>query len=72
MSIDLINHPPHYVRGGIEISTVIAAFELTYNLGTSTAYILRAGKKEGSPLLTDLKKARWHLDDEIKRLENSK
>jgi hypothetical protein len=32
-------------------------------------YLWRAGQKEGAPTIEDLKKARWYLDDEIKRME---
>lgn len=31
--------------------------------------IWRSGLKEGQPSLQDLQKARWYLDDEIKRIE---
>lgn len=63
--IDLVNHPPHYKRGGIEAIDVIEAFELNYHLASVVAYILRCDHK-GAPIL-DLQKARWFLDREIGR-----
>jgi len=40
---------------------------MNFNLGNAMKYIWRAGSKDS--LIEDLKKARWYLDDEIKRLE---
>lgn len=61
-----INHPQHY--GGdttYEAIKVIEAWELGFNLGNTVKYISRAGKKDPSTRLQDLKKARWYLDREI-------
>jgi len=62
-----VNHPPHYQANGVEAIDVIDAFGLGFNLGNATKYILRAGRK--GPPLTDLRKAAWYLDREIKRQE---
>ena len=70
---ELINHPIHY--GGednpYEAIKVIEAWKLGFCLGNAVKYISRAGKKEGAPLLDDLKKARWYLDRCISQLEKS-
>lgn len=66
--IDIVNHPPHYKSAsGIESIDVIEGFGLNFHLGNVIKYILRHNKK-GKPL-EDLKKARWYLDREIKKLE---
>lgn len=66
--IDVVNHPPHYKSdSGIESIDVIEGFGLNFHLGNTVKYILRHDKK-GKPL-EDLKKARWYLDREIKKLE---
>ena len=65
-STDPIN-PQHYKRNGIECIDVVEAFELGYHLGNAVKYILRAGRKTASPL-EDLRKARWYMEREIKRL----
>lgn len=66
-----VNHPSHY--GGkdnpYEAIKVIRAWALNFALGNTVKYIARAGKKNGESLLTDLKKARWYLDNEIAELE---
>ena len=67
-----VNHPEHYKEGGLEAIDVINAFEHlrnSFSLGNVAKYILRAGKKDNSTFLEDLKKARWYLDEEISRLE---
>ena len=69
---DNINNPSHY--GGkdnpYEAIKVIEAWKLNFNLGNTTKYISRCGKKEGNSTLQDLKKAKWYLEREIERLEN--
>jgi len=65
-----VEHPTHY--GGdtfYEPIKVIAAWDLNFNLGSAVKYISRAGKK--GPALTDLKKAVFCLQQEIKKLEES-
>jgi hypothetical protein len=67
---EMVNHPTHYIKGGIEAIDVIYAWELDFWLGNTVKYISRAGSKIKEKELEDLKKARWYLDDKIKRLEN--
>lgn len=66
---EAVNHPSHY--GGednpYEAIKVIEAWGLGFHAGNTVKYIARAGKKGDK--LQDLKKARWYLDREIKRLE---
>lgn len=57
---DVINHPPHYTRGKIEVIDFIEDQQLPYHLGNVIKYITRAGYKGDK--LEDLKKARWYLD----------
>lgn len=55
-----------------EARKVVEDFELTYNLGSCLKYILRAGKKEGNPIIQDIQKAINHLNFELDRLNNEK
>ena len=66
---DAVNHPSHYNShpSGIECLQVVRHFN--FNLGNVIKYIWRAGKKGEEGLLKDLKKARFYLEDEIKKLE---
>ncbi len=68
-TVDLINHPPHYTAGGIEVIDAIEAWSLGFHLGNVVKYVARAGHK-GSKVEC-LRKARWYLDREIARLEGA-
>jgi hypothetical protein len=72
---DLVNHPKHYTSHpancdqcskGIECIEVVRHFG--FNIGNVVKYCWRAGLKDSNEV-EDLKKARWYLDDEIKRRE---
>ena len=64
-TVDLVNHPPHYNKGGMEVIEVIELVTggqgfIGYLLGNILKYLLRFEHK-GKPI-EDLKKARWYLD----------
>lgn len=65
---DLVNHPPHYNTGKIEVIDVIEGWGLDFCLGNTVKYIARA-KHKGKEI-EDLKKAKWYLDKEVEILEN--
>lgn len=52
-----------------EAIEVIQAWGLGFCLGNVVKYIARAGKKDPSKFLEDLKKARWYLDLFIQQQE---
>jgi hypothetical protein len=70
---DLINHPPHYTSSpatcecGRTIECISVVRHMGFNVGNVIKYLWRAGRKGDA--LEDLRKARWYLDDEIKRIE---
>lgn len=59
---EYIDNPPHYTRGKIECIDYIEDQKLDFLLGNVVKYISRAGYKETTDKLTDLRKARWYLD----------
>ena len=67
--IDLVNHPSHYTSHPSGIECIEITRHMNFNLGNVIKYIWRADQK--GDLLENLKKARFYLDDEIKRLEGS-
>lgn len=69
-----VDHPPHYGGGDAVYETikVIDAWGLSFGLGNAVKYISRAGKKPGVDALTDLEKASWYLQYEIRRLSGVK
>ena len=69
---DMVNHPPHYNKAGIETIEAIKAmtddgFEY-YLQGNIMKYLWRYRYKNGAE---DLKKAQWYLNELIDVLENN-
>lgn len=66
---DAVNHPTHYNShpSGIECIEIIRHH--SFNIGNAIKYLWRQGLKEGEPSTKDIKKAIWHLTDEVGRLE---
>jgi hypothetical protein len=68
-TIDLVNHPPHYTFGRIEVIDAIEDWNLDFHLAQVVKYVARARHKGN--FVEDLKKARWYLDRKITN-ENNK
>ena len=66
---DPVNHPSHYTWSSIEPIDAIEAWQLPYHLGNVVKYVSRAGHKDKSKTLEDLKKANWYLSRYIANLE---
>jgi len=70
--------PSHYVGSiyGYKAYKIIEDYRLTYNLGSATKYILRAGNKPyvnndaKESYIADIKKAISHLHFELESLDN--
>lgn len=67
--VDMVNHPTHYIAGGVETYDFIVAKGLSYELGNVVKYITRADLKGNR--LQDLKKAQWYLNAAINREEQN-
>ena len=68
--MESINHPAHY--GGdtaYEAIKVIEAWGLCFHTGNAVKYIARAGKKDPSREVEDLRKAIWYLEQKVSALE---
>ena len=71
------NRVPEYYKGknGYEARKVVDNFELSYNVGTCTTYLLRCGKKTEEGMsnidkhIEDIQKGINHLEFEIERLK---
>lgn len=64
---ETVDHPKHYNSHPSGIEAIEICRHMGFSLGNVVKYVIRAPHK-GSQL-EDLRKARWYLDDEIKRLE---
>lgn len=69
---DWIQNPEHYGGSSLyEHVRVVAAWDLSYELGCATKYICRAGKKPGSSRVQDLEKAIRYIQLEIRRIHET-
>lgn len=68
---NMIDHPKHYNTGKYEVIDVADDWGLDKDayLFNAFKYIARAGKKDPSKELEDLKKAQWYLNRKISNLE---
>lgn len=64
---DVVNSPSHYTQYPVEVIELTR--HMSFNRGNAVKYVARAGFKDKSKEVEDLKKARWYLDDEIAQLE---
>lgn len=63
---DMVEHPPHYTSHPSGVECIEVTEHYNFCIGNAIKYLWRAGQK-GSRI-EDLKKARWYIDREIKRL----
>jgi hypothetical protein len=63
---DMVNNPPHYTKGGVEVIDFIEAKELNYHLGNAVKYITRAEHKGNKK--QDIEKAIWYLNRELNKV----
>lgn len=70
MKNDPVNHPSHYTDGKIEVIDFIEDKKLPFHLGNVVKYVSRAGKKDKTKTIEDLKKAQWYLNRYIQLLSS--
>lgn len=68
---DPVNHPSHYTQGKIECIDFIMDKKLNFCRGNAVKYIVRAGLKDPTKEVEDLKKAIFYLNAEIREIENN-
>lgn len=64
---DMVNSPPHYRAHPSGVECIQITEHMNFCLGNAIKYIWRAGIKSKDPV-EDLKKARFYIEREIKRL----
>lgn len=65
----LVNHPDHYNKHKSGVECIDIVRHMNFNLGNVIKYLWRAGLKDGNADIQDLEKAKWYLEDEIKRIK---
>jgi hypothetical protein len=73
---EMVNHPSHYQYGKnneYEVIKVCEEWDLDKDayIFNVVKYVARAGKKDSTKELEDLKKAAFYLDRKIKNLEKN-
>jgi len=66
---DPVNHPKHYTQHPSGVECIAVTEHMGFCLGNAVKYIWRADLKHDA--IEDLKKARWYLEREIMRREQS-
>lgn len=66
---DPVDHPPHYTEHPSGIECIQVTEHMNFCLGNAVKYLWRAGRKGDT--VEDLRKARWYIDREIRRIENA-
>ena len=73
MTRNSIDSPSHYAEGRrYETIDVIEDWGLGFRLGNAVKYLSRAGRKDSSKTVEDLKKAIWYINREIEALEGTR
>lgn len=65
--VDMVNHPPHYTRGNIEVIDFIEDQQFDFHIGTAIRYLCRAGYKWNAE--EDLEKAIWYINRKIQKMK---
>jgi hypothetical protein len=66
--VDVVNSPPHYKQGNIEVIDFIEDQKLEYHEGNVVKYICRAPHK--GHRIQDLEKAVWYLTRKVEKLKS--
>lgn len=69
---DMVNHPPHYISDPSGVECIEITRHRNFNIGNAIKYLWRAGIKDDSKQIEDLKKAVFYINDEIKRLQEQR
>jgi hypothetical protein len=64
---DNVNHPKHYTEHPSGVECIQITEHMNFCIGNAVKYLWRAGLKHDDSL-EDLRKARWYIEREIKRI----
>jgi hypothetical protein len=67
-----VNHPKHYTEHPSGIECIDITRHYNFNIGNAIKYCWRMGLKDNNSSIQDLKKAIWYLEDEIKKIGETK
>jgi hypothetical protein len=64
---DLVNHPPHYTSHPSGVEAIQICEHMDFVIGNIVKYAWRAGIKDGTSKLEDLKKCLWYATRAVER-----
>lgn len=67
MTHDPVSNPKHYTGHPSGVECIQVTEHMNFNVGNAVKYLWRAGLKTENPV-EDLKKAKWYIEREIKRV----
>ena len=67
--IEHVNHPTHYNSHPSGVECIDVVEHMNFNCGNVIKYLWRAGLKDITPSLRDIKKAQFYMNREVARLE---
>lgn len=67
VTVDMVNHPPHYTKHPSGIECIQVVEHMGFNLGNAIKYIWRADLKKDA--VEDMKKAVFYINREIEKRE---
>ena len=65
---DFVNHPPHYKNDPSGVECIQITQHRNFCVGNAIKYLWRAGLKDDTKTIEDLKKAVFYINQEITRL----
>jgi len=69
MESDPVNKPNHYCKGGFELGEILYVWGLPHRRASAVEYIMRAGDKDPTKEIEDLRKSIRNIEMEIEYLE---
>lgn len=66
--MQMVDRPPHYTSDPSGVECIQITRHRNFNIGNAIKYLWRAGLKDQSTTVEDLRKAVWYINDEIERL----
>lgn len=67
MTVDTVNHPPHYKAHPSGVECIEITEHMGFCIGNAMKYLWRADEKHKDGGLEDLKKAVWYIERELKK-----
>lgn len=65
---DMVNHPAHYTKHPSGVECIEITRHYPFSIGNAIKYLWRAGLKDDTKTIEDLRKAIFYIEDYIQQL----